>query len=500
MTVSMADFGPLWIDVALALLALFIFLVDMVMPPLRSRAVLGHLTFWGLAALLGASFVWPPEEALVFFGKYASDEWALYLKQVLLGVSAIAVLGSIDHVRRVTPRRQAEYYMLMLFSLLGMTLLAGARDLILLVVCFELMGIPLFVLAALEKQDLSGAKGTFPAEGGLKFFLVGVVSTPLGLFGLSLISGLAQTTDIALLTQAPWSPLMKLGLLFVLAGMGFKIGMVPFHMWVPDTYQAAGTPFVAFLSAAPKIAGFAALSRVYLLGFSEWKEHWLPAVVVLCVATLLLGNLWALSQRNTKRLLAYSGVGHIGYLLMGFITVDQFGVGMLLFYLVAYGVTNVGAFLAVEAVTALGGSDTIDDFNGLARRAPWLALCMLLFLLSLAGIPFVVGFWAKLYVFIAAWNAGFEWLVVVGALLAVVGLFYYMQVARAMYMHEPATPERLRVTPSLAAAILISLAMVVGLGAYPTVLLERAQAAAEVALRKQAPPAPHLRTEEAPEP
>lgn len=486
---SAADFEALWLDVGLASLTLLVFLADAAAPARRSRRGLAYWTFAGLVALLVASFVWPPREGLAFFEKYASDPWSLYLKQVLIAVAAIVVLGSVDHVERTTPRRQADYYLLLLFSLLGMTVLVGATDLILLVVCFELMGIPLFVLAAIEKLDLPAPRQSHPSEAAMKFFLVGVVSTPLSLFGLSLVAGLAQTTDIAALTRTEWSPLMNVGLLMIIAGMGFKVGLVPFHMWVPDTYQAAPTPFVAFLSAAPKVAGIAALGRVFLYGYSEWKEHWVPVLVVLCVMSLLLGNYSALAQRNTKRLLAYSGIGHIGYLLLGFICVDELGVATLLFYMAAYAVTNVGAFLVVEAVASRGGSDTIADFNGLAQRAPWLALAMLLFLLSLAGIPFVAGFWAKLYVFIAAWNAGFEWLVVLGALLAVVALFYYMQIARAMYMVEPegdAAP--LRVAPALRMAILLSLAGVVGFGAWPSLLLDQAHRAAPPVLAARSAP------------
>ncbi|MGC4064571.1 MAG: NADH-quinone oxidoreductase subunit N [Polyangiaceae bacterium] len=273
-------------------------------------------------------------------------------------------------------------------------------------------------------------------------------------------------------------PLLTLGLLLMLSGMGFKIGVVPFHMWVPDAYQAAPTPFVAFLSTVPKLAGMAALGRIYLFAFSPAHSIWVPAVVALTTATLVLGNVWALPQSNTKRLLGYSGIGHIGYMLMAMLTVNDRGLGMLLFYLVGYGVTNLGAFLVLEAIEADGGKGNISDLNGLWKRSPWLAFSMLLFLLSLAGIPFVVGFWAKLYVFIVTWQAGYPWLVLIGALIAVVGLFYYMQLARAMYMSEPERDERMRVPPALSLAIIICVLAVVGIGAYPRPWLEEAQLAA----------------------
>jgi len=482
-TLSPADFGPIWTSLAVGGLILVVILLDSFLTSLTLKRAIGYVISGALFAIAAATFVVPPEGA-AFFGVYQGDAWALLLQRLVLVSVAISTLGSIDHVRATTPRRQGEYYVLTLFSLLGMLLLTGARDLLFLVVSFELMGIPLFILAALQKQDLPGAKSRLPAEAAMKFFVVGVVSTPMALLGVSLLIGLSGTTDLAMIVRSPWSPLMQLGMVLILVGMGFKVGVVPFHMWVPDVYEASNTPFVAFLSTAPKVAGFAALARVFLLGLDAWSEHWVPAVLVLCATTLVLGNLWALSQRTTKRLLAYSGIGHVGYILLGFLTVDQFGTAMVLFYLVAYSFTNLGAFLVVEAVSKNGtGSDKLEDFSGLGRRAPWLALSMLLFLLSLAGIPFVVGFWAKLYVFVAAWRAGYAWLVLVGALLAVAALFYYMQLARAMYMEPPKTEEKVVVPPALTVAIVLALAGVVGFGVYPASVLDQAESAASAAFQ-----------------
>jgi NADH-quinone oxidoreductase subunit N len=483
MTLSLADFGPIWMNLAVSCLILLVILLDSFLGEQSLKKTMGYVISASLAAISVVSFFETPEGP-AFLGVYVADPWSLLLQRILLFTVTISTLGSIDHIARTVPRRQGEYYVLTLFSLLGMMLLAGAKDLVLLVVSFELMGIPLFILAALQKQDLPGRRSTLPAEAAMKFFVVGVVSTPLALFGAALLAGLSGTTDLALIVRSPWSPLMQLGMVFVLAGMGFKIGLVPFHMWVPDVYEATSTPFVAFLSTAPKVAGIAAISRIFLFGLDEWAEHWGPAVLALCAATLLLGNLWALSQRTTKRLLAYSGIGHVGYIMLGFLAVDTFGTSMVLFYLAAYSLTNLGAFLVVEAVTVDGGSDQLEDFNGLARRSPWLALSMLLFLLSLAGIPFVVGFWAKLYVFIAAWRAGYPWLVVIGALLAVAALFYYMQLARAMYMVKPTQNGRVVVAPALTAAILLSLAGVVGFGLYPAPLLDEAEGAATAAFHR----------------
>lgn len=483
MTLSFDDFQAIWPALWLSCVILEVVLWDALVQNPQHKRWGGHVGAAALVGLIAASVYYPPQ-GRAFFGVYVADEWSLFLQRTAWALGAIALLGGNDRARRMTPYRQGEGAFLTLVSLLGITLLFGAHDLILLLVCFELMGIPLFVLAALEKQEQTGARATQPAEAAMKFFVVGVVSTPIAMLGATFLIGLSGSTDIAGIARMPVEPITLLGLVLVIAGMGFKIGVVPFHMWVPDTYQASPTPFVAFLSTVPKIAAVAALSRIFVYGYARAAQHWTPAILALCVATLVLGNLWALAQSNSKRLLGYSGIGHVGYLLMGLLLVDRFGLEMLLFYLVGYGVTNLGAFLVLEAIEAEGGDGDISDLNGLWARAPWLALSMLLFLLSLAGIPFVVGFWAKLNLFIAVWRGGYDWLVVLGALIAVVSLFYYLQMARSMYMTKASNERPLFVPKALKLAIVACVAAVVGLGLYPKPLLDQAEQASTDFLRR----------------
>ena len=484
MTITIEDLRILTLPLGLSALLLIVLIADIVTESVRGKTFTGWLTVLGLCALFGFSFVSHPMGD-AFGGRFRSDAWSLFLNRWFLVAGAIVTLGGMDRIRRMASRRQGEYNLLLLFSLLGMVLLTGALDLILLVLCFELASIPLFVMAAIEKRKGQDFKLALTAEGAIKFFLVGVVSTPIALLGLAFIMGMSGDSSIAALQSASPSPLLKIGLLLLLSGMGFKMGVVPFHMWVPDTYQSAPAPFVAFLSTAPKFTALVALARILVFGLENRTELWAPAVTVLCIATLVMGNFWALGQRNTKRLLAYSGIGHIGYFMMALLVADNTGLAMFLFYVVAYLLTNVGAFLVVEAVAGRSDDESIDVFAGLARRSPWLALAMLLFLLSLAGIPFVAGFWAKLYVFIAAWRAGYAWLVVAGALLAIVGLYYYLQIARLMYMVEPKIAEPQRVRPTLSAGILICLLGIVGYGAYPKPLLESARFAADAFMQTQ---------------
>jgi NADH-quinone oxidoreductase subunit N len=471
---SWDQLSPLSLDMLLAGGILLLLLVDMIFPRLgRGNA---KLTAAILAAVFAASFTLDTSGNAIG-GAYVGGAWPLLFKRIFLIAGIIATLGSSAHVERCYPYRQGEYYLLLLFSLLGMTLLAGTQDLILLLVCFELMSLPLAVLAAFDKNDSDRGQQRTP-EGALKFYLVGVTSTAITLLGISLLFGMAQTTNIAELGAAGSTPLSTLGMLLVISGLGFKIGVVPFHMWVPDTYQGSGTPFVSLLSVAPKLAGFAVFSLLFLQGLGAWSDDWVPLIAALSLVTILVGNLLALPQTNVKRLLAFSGVAQIGYMLMAFASNSVEGLGMLLFYAAGYTATNMGAFLVVQAVAAAGGDDSIDSFDGLSQRAPGLALSMLLFLLSLAGIPFVVGFWGKLYVFIAAWHAGLGWLVVVGAVLAVVALYYYLQVARAMYINPPREQRHIAISGSLKLAIIICISFVVGMGAFPNPFVEATSEAA----------------------
>ncbi len=465
---------PLSVDLFFLGGMLLLFIVDLAIPKLGRAA--GYIAALVLAATFIASFYLPSEgEALL--STYQGGAWPLFFKRLFLVGGFLTVLGGIDFVATRYTYRQAEYYLLLMASIWGMMLLPGARELILLLVCFELMGLPLYFLAAFGKNDTVNGEASTSPEAGLKLYLVGAVSTTVTLLGISLLYGMAGSTHIAALAQAPLEPLLLLGMALVIAGMGYKIGVAPFHMWVADTYEGAGTPFVAFLSVAPKAAGFAALIAIFIGAFQEKTVFWVPAIVALSAFTLVVGNLLALAQTNIKRMLAFSGVGQIGYMLMGLACANELGMGMLLFYLAGYVVTNIGAFMIVEALARSGGDDSISSFNGLGQRSPWLGLAMLLFVLSLAGIPFVVGFWAKLYVFMAAWNSGLEWLVIAGAAIAVLGLFYYLQVARAIYMKPAASDAPIKTGMSLAFTIVICLAAVVGMGAYPEPFLNAVRVA-----------------------
>jgi NADH-quinone oxidoreductase subunit N len=449
------------LELGTAALMLAVFVATLVSSPARRRW-LGALAAAGVLALaVTAMFLGPAGPQLG--GMFVQDGLAIFAKRLFLVATFIAILGGLSLPGPWFARRAGEYHLLILASLLGMLALASARDLILLFVAFELMSIPLYVLAGFAKRQAESV------EAALKFFLVGSVSSAVMAYGLSFVYGAARTTDLAGVAAAlgGGDPLLRLGLVATFAGFGFKIAAFPFHMWVPDTYEAAPTPFVAWLSVAPKAAGFIALFRVYFEGVGPAVTLWVPVAAGLATVTIIGGNLMALPQQNAKRLLAYSGIAHIGYMLVGLAAASASGTAMVLFYLVAYVFGNMGAFLVVEAVARAEGSEHVAAFRGLAQRSPLLALAMLLFLLSLGGIPFVAGFWAKLYVFWAAAVAGLYWLVLVGAILTVVALFYYLVIAKRMYIEPPATGGRIPLPPSLALSVLLCVLGVVALGLYP---------------------------------
>lgn len=436
--------------------------------PVSSAA--GWVTLVGLLAVFGLSFLAAEGESILR-GSFVQDGLSLFAKRLFLASAALSVLGSLTLQHRAFSRRAAEYYFALVLSVLGMSVLASARDLILLFIGFELMSIPLFLLTGFLKRD------PVAPEAALKFFLVGTASSAIIVYGMSFLYGSTGSTALEAIPAAvaDGDPLVQLGLALLLAGLGFKIAAFPFHMWAPDTYQAASTPFVAWLSVAPKAAGFVALIRLYVEGMGDPMLAWIPAISALAGVTIITGNLMALPQQNIKRLLAYSGIAHIGYMLVGLAAFSDSGISMLLFYLVAYMFGNMGAFLVIEAVAQSEHSEEIDSYKGLAQRSPLLALAMLVFLLSLGGIPFVAGFWAKLFVFWAAIERGLYGLVFLGAVLTVVALYYYLLVARRMYIDAPERTQPIPVPGPLGLAIATCLAGVVGMGVYPAPWVEVAQ-------------------------
>jgi NADH-quinone oxidoreductase subunit N len=420
----------------------------------------------GLLAVLAASFGIRASGAIG--SGWIQDRFAIYVKQVLLGAGILTLVAVRPYAtRHGFAHRLGDTTVLLLFSLLGGMALVSAREFLTLFVAFELLSIPVYALAAADKRSPDAP------EGALKIFLFGSLSSAALVLGIAVLFAATGTTFWAEAAAAPRTPLVDLGLMLLLVGFGFKVAMFPFYMWVPDTYQAAPTPFVAFLSVAPKAAGIAALFRLWFDVLEGWTPAMASWLAVIAAATMVLGNVLALPQTNLKRLLAYSGVAHVGYVLAALAAGTSFGAGMALFYFVVYLFSNAGAFLALAALESAGEEPTLAGVRNLVRRAPAMAAAWLAFLLSLGGIPFVLGFWGKLYVFLAAGRAGLWWLVMLGALLSVVALYYYLNVVRAMFLVADDRPP-LAVPRALALAVLVCAVVVAAGGLVPQLFVEPA--------------------------
>ncbi len=425
------------LEIFTLVLAIAVLALDLVVPARRKDAArrgLFALAGAGLVAATALSFRLEAPAQLT--DAFVLDAFALFAKRILLVAALLTVCGLYPYARRrAFADRSGEAIVLLLFATVGGMALVSSRELLTLFVSFELLSLPLYVLAALEKNRPAAV------EGAMKIFLLGSVSSAVLLLGIGFLFAATGTTFWTHVTRWPETPLVATGAALLLAGFGFKVAIFPFSLWAPDTYQAAPTPVLAFLSVAPKAAAVVCLFR---LVFEIFHPAGIPVaswLSILAALTMTVGNLLALRQHDLKRLLAYSGIAQIGYVLLALAAGTPTAAGLALFYFVAYLVSNAGAFLVVAAMESAGEEPTIHGARGMIRRSPWLASTMLVFLLSLGGIPFALGFWGKMYVFLAAAQAGLIGLVFLGSVLAVVALFYYLSVARAMFISSGDGPE-----------------------------------------------------------
>jgi NADH-quinone oxidoreductase subunit N len=385
--------------------------------------------------LAGAALAWVPSGPHAMFGgSFLLDEYARFLKMLALVGSAGALLLSLDYLT-LERQQKFEYGALILLATLGMLMLISASDLIALYLGLELMSLPLYVIAASNRES---AKST---EAGLKYFVLGALSSGMLLYGASLIYGFTGTVNFAGIAKATHSgPSIGLifGLVFLFVGFCFKISAVPFHMWTPDVYEGAPTPVTAFLAAAPKVAAIAIFARATVVAFPGITQQWQQIVVFVSIASMALGAFAAIGQRNFKRLMAYSSIGHMGYALVGLAAGTPEGVQGVLVYMSIYVVMTLGTFAVILAMRRDGKLvENIGDLAGLARTHPTMAFFLGVLLFSLAGIPPLAGFFAKFYVFLAAIKAGLFTLAVIGVITSVIGAYYYLAIVKIMYFDEP---------------------------------------------------------------
>jgi NADH-quinone oxidoreductase subunit N len=398
----------------------------------------------GLAIAIGAVLMLPNSAAL-FGGMLVISPLTSLFKIICIALAFFTVLVTRSEK---TPRHPGEYLAILLLATVGLMLLVGSEELLMIFIGLELLGLSLYVMAAFDKTDVRSA------EAGLKYFLFGSTSSAFTLFGISLIYGMSGTTRLVAISEklatAPVQPLLAVGIIMTLIGFAFKIAAAPFHLWAPDAYQGAPVPSGAFIASGSKVASFVVLGKIVLTGFapahgsSDWHAFvagWSPVLATLAALSIMVGNLVALAQSNVRRLLAYSAVAHAGYTLIGLVAGGRDGFSATLFYTTTYAITLVGAFGVVALVRRETGGDDLPNFSGLCSRAPLLAGCMSIFLLSLAGIPPLPGFFGKFYLFSAALHAGANhgllWLVVIALFGSFISLYYYLIVLKVIFVDQP---------------------------------------------------------------
>ncbi len=412
-----------------------------------------------------------------FYGMFISDAFALFMNTLVLIGSATAILLSLRYNEDLGIAR-FEFPVLVLLATTGMMVMISANDLITLYVGLELQNLALYVVASFDRDSVRSS------EAGLKYFVLGALSSGMLLYGISLVYGFAGTTGFAELYRlvaggAPASAGLIIGIVFVVVGLAFKVSAVPFHMWTPDVYEGAPTPVTAFFSVAPKIAALTLFVRFMIAPFGPLVAEWRQVIIFLSIASMVFGAVAAIAQNNIKRLMAYSSIGHIGYALIGLASATASGIRGILMYMAIYLVMNLGTWSVILCMRRQGRMlERISDLSGLSRTQPGLALALGIFMFSLTGIPPTAGFFAKLYIFLAAIDAKLTWLAVIGVVTSVVGAFYYLRIVKVMYFDEPVAGFDRPISAELKGVLVVSAVLTLFFFLFPGPLSGAAEAAA----------------------
>ncbi len=479
------NLGLLLPEISLGVFAIVVIMVDLF---IQRKGLLVVVSLVGLAVSAGfALALWGGVSQTAVSNMLAVDSFALFFKLLFLGIAALVILASVDYVSKFT-RFQGEYHALVLLSALGMMLMAATTELITIYIAIELTSISLYILVGFLKDSRS-------TEASLKYLLLGALASAVLLYGMALVFGSTGKTQLSEIAQAiqsmspaSLSPALILGVVLMIAGFGFKIAAVPFHMWVPDIYEGAPTPITAYLSVASKAAGFAIILRVFYSAFGapDFSLNWGLIFAVLSAISMTLGNILAIPQTNIKRMLGYSSIAQAGYLMVGVAVIglspaaEIVGRSSVLFFLAGYALTNLGAFTAIIAISGKLNSDQINDYSGMVKRAPLLALGLTLSLISLIGMPPAVGFIAKFYIFSGAVQNGLLWLVIIAVINSVISAFYYLRVVKVMWFGEPVSAEKVPSSGALRVALSLSCLGILLLGIVPGLAMRLAEMAASM--------------------
>jgi NADH-quinone oxidoreductase subunit N len=480
-------------EVIVIIASLSVLAVDLLF--MRGVGLRARFTIGAMISCIGCigAVVWmriAPQQANVFDGTLVVNPQTQLVQIALLVLTILVILLSIEST---FTDNVGEYLALILFATTGMMFLVSSQNILLIFISLELLSLSLYILAAFNKRSAQSA------EAALKYFLFGGASAAFTLFGLSLVYGLSGSTNLARIADATRSssldPLLSVAMVMTLVGFGFKVAAVPFHFWAPDVYQGAPTSSAALIASSAKVAGLVIFYQVMVIGFAGAEGSsalgsrapgWVPVIACVAALSIVLGNLVAIMQTSVRRLLAYSAIAHVGYMLLALVSHTEQSLSALLYYALTYALTTIGAFGVVSVVETKTGGDRLSDFSGLSRRAPVLSFCMLIFLLSLAGIPPLAGFFGKFYLFTSTLTAepktlGLLWLVVLAIAMTAVSLYYYLQVLKRMYIVDPPAESSPIQTPMVSQVALCLIAFsVVLLGCAPNILLAWLQQAIQI--------------------
>lgn len=466
----------LTLEIIVALLGLFVLVLGLVAPASQKRGI-GYFTVLSLVSTLVIAITLHGVNGTAFGTMYVVDQFSSFFKITFIIAAILIALFSNSYVEKLG-YNQGEFFALMLFSLLGMMLMVSAADFVTFYLALELMTISFIILTAYRHGDKKSS------EAGMKYMLLSAMSSGILLYGLSILYGVAGSTQYAdvlnVISLENMQPLTVMGLVFLLAAFGFKISMVPFHMWSPDIYEGAPTPVTAFLAVGSKAAALGALIRMFMIALPATKDIWMTVVIVLCALTIVLGNFVAIPQTNIKRMLAYSSIAHAGYLLMGLVAFTSLGISAILYYVMLYVFANVGAFACINAFGNMTGSDEIRDYTGMWKRSPLIASVLLLCLLSLAGIPPLAGFVGKFYLFTAIIDQGYIWLAFLGIGMSMVSVYYYLIVVKVMFLGNPVEDTPVPISVGTKTVMWISALVSLFLGIYPAPLTDIATKVAQL--------------------
>ena len=480
MTLSLADIGAILPEILLVIYACAVLLLEVFIPKERRGDILAYasLVALALAAYATARLMWM--DLTVLGGLFILDPYSNFFKLIIYGAAAITILLSMNYLKQENINL-GEYYAFILFATTGMMVMVSGADLLVIFLGLELTALSFYILIGFKRFEVKSL------EAAAKYFVLGSFSSGILLFGISLLFGLAGTTNLEVLSglfaamgaAGEFDPVWILAMIMLVVGFGFKVAVIPFHMWAPDVYEGAPTPVTAFLSVASKAASFAVFLRVFHGALGGMHERWQMLLILISVLTIFLGSVVAIVQSNIKRMLAYSSIAHAGYALIGLLVGSRAGIESLMLYMLVYAFMNLGAFGMVIQLRKGGlEGDEIADFAGLGKRNPLSAFIMLVFMFSLAGIPPTAGFIGKFYVFMAAVQADLAWLAVLGVIGSAISAYYYLRVVMVMYMKEPNQTVVLSTPRAAVLALTVAAVAVLALGIFPGPILDYTQQAA----------------------